>query len=158
MHLWPDLERGPWLLELRWRIVDGRPECIGARLASGDTFDDLSVPFEWLERGYTPQPITGTVIRALGIPERISSDRAAIAAELEPERGDTYVPPGMRRSTADRFRRVAAVYREALAAREKPVRAVAREFGITESSASNLVARTRAAGFLPPASPGVATG
>lgn len=147
MHRWPDRTAGPWVVELVWRILDGRPECVGLRLASTDVFDDLDS-----EGG--GEPVTAALIRLLGIPALIAADRAAMTpAEREPQ-----LPPSVRRSTADRFRKVAAVYRAALVEGNKPVATVAAEFGISQSSAANLVARARAAGFLPPASPGVATG
>jgi len=147
-HLWPDRRTGPWLLELRWRVLDGRPECIGLRLASGDVFPDLSSD-AWVEGD--GQPVTAALIRLLGIPSHIATDRA----EMMPLPDGPVLPPGMRRSTADQFRKAAEVYRAALAEGRKPVLAVAEAFDASPSSAANLVARARAAGFLPPASPGV---
>lgn len=135
-HRWPDND-GPWLLTLRWRVIDGRPECVEVTLTADSTED----------------PITATLMRQIGLPGIIAADRAAMVGHEPP-----VLPPGMRRSTAERLRRVAEVYRQALADGSPPVQAVAREFSIADTSASNLVARTRAAGFLPPASPGVATG
>jgi hypothetical protein len=147
-HLWPDRQAGPWLLELRWRVLDGRPECVGLRLASGDVFPDLSADAWTVGDG---EPVTAALIRLLGIPAHIAADRAGmILAPTGPA-----LPPGMRRSTADRFRKVAEVYRAALAEGRKPVLAVAETFDTSPSAAANLVARARAAGFLPPASPGV---
>lgn len=151
VHLWPDRQAGPWLLELRWRVIDGRPECIGLRLASGDTFRDL-IAEDW-EPG-DGQPVTASLVRLLGIPAHIATDRAAMTEALT----EPIPTPGMRRSTIARFQRTAEVYRHALAEGHKPVAAVAEAFGITSSSAANLVARARAAGFLPPASPGVPVG
>lgn len=128
---------GSWKVTLVWRVIDGRPECVEVTVSGEDAAES----------------ITGTLLRQIGLPALIAADRAAMAGDAEPA-----LPPGMRRSTAERFRRVARVYRKALDEERSPVQAVAREFGIADTSASNLVARTRAAGFLPPASPGVATG
>ena len=41
VHRWPSRTDGPWVLELQWRILDGRPECVGLRLASTGVFPDL---------------------------------------------------------------------------------------------------------------------
>jgi hypothetical protein len=132
-------QHDPWRVELHWRVIDGRPECVGLAVSVDPERPDLHV--------------TGSTLRALAIPVVIAAHRAEMmAGPVEP------APAGMRRSTAERFRRIADVYRQALTEGRKPVQAVAEAFDVTPASASTLVARTRAAGFLPPASPGVATG
>jgi hypothetical protein len=136
-HRWPRGD-GPWVVTLGWRVIDGRPECVEVNIAGGEDVTG---------------PLTGTLLRQIGIPGFIAADRAAMMPAEEPA-----VPAGMRRSTVERFRRVAAVYRKALAEAGNPVQAVAAEFNLTGPSAANLVARARAAGFLPPASPGVPVG
>jgi hypothetical protein len=132
-------QHGPWRVDLHWRVIDGRPECVGLTVGVDD------------EPEHRSQHVTGVVLRTLAIPAVIAEHRAKMMAVSV-----DHMPAGMRRSTADRFRRVADVYRQALADGRKPVQAVAEAFDVTPASASTLVARTRAAGFLPPASPGVA--
>ena len=134
-------QHGPWRVDLHWRVIDGRPECVGLTVGVDDGPEHLD------------QRVTGVTLRALAIPAVIAAHRAEMMA-VSVDR----VPAGMRRSTADRFRRVAEVYRQALSDGRKPVLAVAEAFDVTPASASTLVARARAAGFLPPASPGVANG
>lgn len=141
-HQWPDPDRGPWRLLLLWQVVDGRPECVGATV--------LSAQPPTQDPG---QPLTGNVLRGLRLPERIAADRAQMIAGKEATHA-----PGIRRSAAARFEEVARVYREALADGQRPVKAVAAQFRISEPSASNLVHKVRAAGFLPPTSPGVPQG
>ncbi len=143
-HRWPDPEVGPWRLTLLWQVVDGRPECVGVTALSSTPPDA------------TPGlPLTGTVLRDLRVPERISTGRAQMTEDGQESTADRARRLGMRRSTAERFEEVARVYREALSSGERPIKAVAARFGLAETSASNLVGKVRAAGFLPPASPGV---
>jgi hypothetical protein len=141
-HLWPDPRKGPWGVELRWRILDGRAECVGIELTSVDRGDGV--------------PLTGTILRDLQVPRLIAADRAAMSGGATKGRQAEYAgPPGMRRSAVDRYRLVATLYRDALSRGEMPIASVAEGLGVTKASASTIVARTRAAGFLPPASPGV---
>lgn len=139
-------EDGPWRLLLLWQVVDGRPECVGATV--------LSAQPPTAEPGV---PLTGATLRDLKLPERIAADRAAMT---QPATGaaERAHQAGLRRSTVERFEEVARVYRDAIARGERPVQAVAAKFGLKPTSASNLVMRVRAAGFLPPASPGVPVG
>lgn len=34
IRLWPDEHEGPWLLHLRFKVIDGRAECVGLELRS----------------------------------------------------------------------------------------------------------------------------
>lgn len=154
LHAWPDERNGPWSVTLHWKVLDGRAECVGVDIASTDVGNGRPPT---LGRG-NGLPVTGTVLRNIGLPERIAADRMAMAALLPASQGEQYAPAGMRRSTADRHRLVAKVYRDAIARGDKPIKAVAAELGVTEASASTIVARARSAGFLGPTSPGVPMG
>ncbi len=141
-HLWPDKAVGPWRLLLSWQVIDGRPECVAATIAAVPDLSGMG------------RPLQGAVLRDLRIPDVIARARAAMVGP--PQR--VTLPPGMRRSTAERLTTVAEVYRKALRSKQPPVAAVAEHFGVSKMSASNMVARARAVGFLPPASPGVPVG
>lgn len=135
-HAWPDPQAGPFKITLRWSEIDGRPECV-----------EVSVKLEQ----DPARAIPVTVLRQIPLGDFISVDRAALAPPVE-------ATGGMRRSAADRLRVAADVYEAALMAGLKPTKAVAEHFGISSGGASNLVARVRAAGLLPPTSPGKAAG
>ncbi len=90
-----------------------------------------------------------TLLRQVPLGDLIAADRAAMAPPVE-------ATGGMRTSAAERLRLAAEVYRLAAAEGEKPTKAVAEFFGISSGGASNLVARVRSAGLLPPTSPGKA--
>lgn len=142
-HRWPDLEHGPWRLILWWSHVDGRPECTGLEVKLLERPDTGA----WSRRYVLP----ATALRDLRLAETIAADRAAMSPE--PARAS-----GLRRSTLERLEKAAEVYQAARAEGRAPVKAVAEHFRISQGGASNLVARARAAGFLPPTSPGVAFG
>jgi hypothetical protein len=132
-HRWPDLQRGPWTVTLHWQIIDGRPECCGMDIsAEGDI-------------------LTVSLLRKMPIADWIAADRAAMA----PRPAST---AGLRQSTIDRLTVTAEVYQQARRDGQHPAKAVAEHFGISAGGASNLVARARAVGLLPPTSPGVPTG
>jgi hypothetical protein len=61
-------------------------------------------------------------------------------------------------SSEYRLKVAADIYQQARRDNKPPTKAVAEHFGITPGGASNLVARARAAGLLPPTSRGVAVG
>lgn len=134
---WPDEAVGPWTLTLLWRVIDGRPECVGLVLAH--------------EGGSQSPVLTGSALRALRLPEIVAAERAQMLP-LRPQVG------AMRKSTADRLRAAADIYRTALGEGRKPTKAVAEHFGITPGGASNLISRARTAGLLPPTSAGVPMG
>lgn len=135
-HRYPDPDAGPWVITLEWVEMDGRPECAAVQIS---------------REGGEPAPMPGALLRQVPFAEYVASDRAAMAPPVE-------ATGGMRKSAADRLRLAAEVYQKALAEGRKPTKAVAEHFGISQGGASNLVARVRAAGLLPPTSPGKATG
>lgn len=140
-RLWPDPQVGPWKVTLEWAVIDGRPECVGCSINQANPERaDLAT-------------LTGSTVRGLKIAEIIVEDRAGMVGLVRTE-----PVPHLRRSTAERMREAAEVYQAALRAGGKPTKAVAEHFGIGQGNASNLVARARAAGFLPPTSAGVPMG
>lgn len=140
-RLWPDAESGPWKVTLEWAIADGRPECVGYSVQRADG------------RGRAPMVLTASTVRGMKLAELIAEDRAGMTdlVRVEPV-------THLRRSTAGRFREAADVYQAAIKAGKPPTKAVAAHFGISQGNASNLVARARGAGFLPPTSAGVPMG
>lgn len=146
---WPG-PGGPWLLTLRWQVINSRPECIGLCLtATSDSGKSAATETVRV-------PLTSGILRDLKLGERIREQRAAIVAEAGnplPANVST-----IRRSTRRRLLEAATVYREAYGRGDRPVKAVAEHFGISQGGASNLVARARAVGLLPPTSPGAPQG
>src|SRR5947209_7083274 len=62
--LWPDGERGPWVIRLQWTRVTGRLECCGMEIKSfRETGEDWpSVLRRWDE---DPEVLTTTTLRQL---------------------------------------------------------------------------------------------
>jgi hypothetical protein len=126
-----------------WAKVDGRPECVGVTVfpraaSSGETEAVLQI-------------LQASLLRQIPIADWIAQDRAAMAPAVE-------ATAGMRQSAVDRLREATEVYQAAVRHGMPPTKAVAARFGISSGGASNLVARARAAGLLPPTSPGKAAG
>lgn len=133
-HRWPDEHGGPWLVTLMWHVVDGRPECAGLTI-----------------EGREGTILAGGTLRKLPVAEWIAEDRARIAPTQ-------LAVGGLRASTVERLETAAAVYQRARSEGLPPTKAVAAHYGISHGGASNLISRARAAGLLPPTSPGVSTG
>lgn len=146
-HRWPDEDEGPWLIVLRWDEIDGRPECVGLDMSRLHREQTLLVESDHEASYFTF--LTAAALRRLPLADLIAQDRAQLAPPVE-------AVGGMRKSAADRLRLAAEVYRQAAAEGGKPTKAVADHFGISSGGASNLVARARAAGLLPPTSRGKA--
>lgn len=142
-HLWPDPDDGPWRLVLLWSYLDGRPECTGLEVRLAEKPDRGG----WSRRHVLPT----SGLREIRFAELIAADRAAMTPASSR-------PTNLRRSTLERLEEAAQVYQDARAKGYPPVPAVAEHFHISKGGASNLVARARAAGLLPPTSPGVAYG
>jgi hypothetical protein len=128
---------------MSWAMVDGRPECVGVTVisyatGSGKTESLLRV-------------LNSSLLRQVPLADFIAEDRAEMSPPVE-------ATAGMRKSAADRLREAAEVYHAAVRDKNPPTKAVAAHFGISSGGASNLVARARAAGLLPPTSPGKAAG
>lgn len=133
-HHWPDPSEGPWSVTLDWQVIDGRPECTGLAVA-----------------GSEGRMLTASVVRKIPVADWIAEDRARLAP-TKPAIG------GLRASTVERLKTAAEVYQRARSEGLPPTKAVAAYYGISHGGASNLISRARAAGLLPPTSPGVSTG
>jgi len=140
---WPDPERGPYLLTLRWDRDQGRPKLAGLHL-------DLDDP--------TGPALTTTMMRDLKLAEIAHEDRERLAPIEQVKPTAEVVVAGMRPATVKRLQRVADIYLKAWRAGESPTKTVQLRMNLTEASAANLVRRARAAGFLPPTTSGVPQG
>jgi hypothetical protein len=153
VHRYPDDKDGPWMLQLYWQTIDGRPECVGMKLSSmAGRSENRKVPpfYRMPERGI---PLTTGIIRDVKIGEVMRADRERLTSRTEVVR-----PAGLRESTFQRLQEAARIYREAFASTGKPTTAVAEHFGLTVGGASNLVSRARELGLLPPTSRGASQG
>ncbi len=152
-HRYPDEKDGPWMLQLYWQQIDGRPECVGMKLSSmAGRSENRKVPppLQMPERGI---PLTTGIIRDVKIGEIMRGDREHLTRRTEVVR-----PAGLRESTFLRLQETARIYREAFAAGGKPTTAVAEHFGLTVGGASSLVSRARDLGLLPPTTRGASQG
>lgn len=162
---WPNPDTGPWAITLHWQVVAGRPEAVAVDIASA------LPPGEQTRRYGTPdllpadgQPLRTGTLRGLNLATILAEERVRAAAVLR-ERGQRPTPPdtapveGMRDATRRQLEQAAAVYRQAIAdGRDDPNRAVAEHLGISQAAAGKRVQRARAAGMLPPTTPGVSAG
>ncbi|MGX6604795.1 hypothetical protein ACWKSP_22105 [Micromonosporaceae bacterium Da 78-11] len=118
---------------MTWKVIDGRFECVSIVVDGA------------------AEPLLTTTLRSIPLGDFMAADRAALAPPVE-------ATGGMRESAANRLRLAAEIYQAAVRDKKPPTKAVAAHFGISSGGASNLVARARAAGLLPPTSPGKAAG
>jgi hypothetical protein len=102
--------------------------------------------------------LTTSLIRDMRLAEIAAEERTKLPRVDAPRRSTAEVVKGMRPATVRRLRTVAGVYQESWTRGGKPVQAVAEALNITSTAAAKLVARARAAGLLPPTSPGVPMG
>lgn len=172
MHLWPDPKTGPWLVQLRFRFIDGRPECVGIEITSSVEHDEsLNRMFPDL----VPTRLTATGVREVPFGELVARERQRTAESLREGAADPLNFPQeselMQRFAAewaegskgrgrpreygpDHWAEVANEYRRALAESDAPTKAVAQRWNVTKSAAAKWVARTRSMGLLPPARKG----
>ncbi len=156
--LWPDAQRGPWLLTPTFAAVAGRIEVVGLQVRSlGSTADDR---LRMVRRGDPPLdeglplPLTPDVWRLpvarLTAQMRASYlralDEAGVLADNPAAERKWTRPP--RRSGVD-LERVAEVYLDAVRSRGKPLEAVVRRLGpMSKSAAAQQVSRACDAGLL----------
>lgn len=140
---WPDPEKGPYLLTLRWSREQGRYKLSGLHL-------DLDDP--------VGPALTTSILRDLRLAEISVEDRERLAQLPQVKPDAEAVVAGMRPATVKRLMRVTEIYLRAWRAGEPPTKAVQLQMNLTEASAANLVRRARAAGFLPPTTSGVPQG
>jgi len=133
-----------------------------------------------VRRGQKSNSLDTATIRALNLTSLIDAT-AALASFVRPESGDDELPPAWqgftlwvsradddlsawrqktsrtpRRGKAvsdDELRRVAAIYRTAVARRQPPTKTVATEMHVARSTAGRWVVEARKRGFLGPAPP-----
>lgn len=152
-HRYPDSD-GPWMLQLYWQTIDGRPECVGMKFSSMATRGENRSLSPNLQMPMTGVPLPTSILRDLKLGERIRAEREHLA----PPRSEVVRPAGLRESTFKRLKEAARIYQEAFAAGGKPTSAVAEHYGLTPGGASNLVSRARDIGLLPPTSKGAPQG
>jgi hypothetical protein len=157
-RLWPDHDKGPWLLTFHWQVIRDRAECVGLDIAS-------ALPDHILKERHATfvtlppvgRPLRTTTLRELKLSEllhdeRVRAEHLAVDVLGDPGLGMAYREPDrMRPATRRRLNLVASTYREARARGDKPIPAVARKLKVTRGAASNLVMRARQAGMLPSA-------
>ncbi len=169
--LWPDSERGPWLIRLLWAPVVGRVECVGVEVRSYRETDE-DWPPELPRWDEDPPPLTTSLLRGVPLHTIVTDIRrqeAAGSRELgqwmsdQPEFADAAAQDGIRRAMAawdlprgapEMLNETARVYSAAWRRGEAPTKAVAARFVISESAAAKRVSRARAAGLLPPTTRG----
>ena len=168
MHstIWPHPLEGPWVIRFHWGAVGDRVECIGLDVRSFRSKEEPAGPRPLPSGSY--QPITTTLLRSLKadglIQENIEAfgDLVEWASKLastgaKARREATRVLESMnaprRRGRPpeyppEHYEKVATVYSEAHAANRTPRRAVAREFGVSETKAGHWIAKARKLGYL----------
>ena len=75
--LWPDPDRGPWLLVLHWTRVDGRIECTGLELRSARQGHEPRGSL-LLTHDVEPTRLTTTVLRALPFAATVQDTKRAM--------------------------------------------------------------------------------
>ena len=167
---WPDKERGPWSITLRWRAAGDRVDCIGL---SVDALDPAA-----------SEPVTATLMRSLPVARLIAEARQHRWDEaggslveavddgqdidisprlVEDMRADAQpwsAPrPGRRVELGpDFYAEVAETYSAALMAGDPPLRAIERRWTTSRPTASRWVAAARRLEFLPATQQGKARG
>ncbi len=171
--LWPDEQRGPWLINVNWGEVGGRWECVHFEIRSYRTPGE-----EWAKalpdrrEGTGAAVLTATTWRQIPIGRVIEELRRRRIDEntrwLRSVKRRGAVPEWMVKSGEEALamwsaplpkegaglEQVAAVYRAAWREGRPPTQAVARHFQLSSSAAAKRVARARAAGLLPATSQG----
>lgn len=156
---WPDPDKGPWLVGLKWALIDNKVQCVHFEMFSTD--NDL--------------PVTGTVLRTVPIAAVIETALRQKTAMLEAIAASARLPDeikerarkrlkqlhkprkgGRRALSPQHWEEVASTYTTAHRARENPTKAVAEELNISYSAAAKKVAKCRQLGLLPPTTRGKA--
>lgn len=151
-QLWRGPDGAEWVLGFDWETIEGRVECIGFHVRSGEG---------------ESRPVTASVLRSIPLgrilgniaEKRVESlkdsvrrgpDKEAAARALP--KYERSLPISGRRPTYDRghFVAVAKVYSHAYAEGAAPTKAVAQHFHVTPSAAAKWVARARGLGLLGP--------
>ena len=170
-RLWPDPQRGPWLVTARFARVDGRMEVAGLELRStrrAEVVDGRIVdaeprlrellPPETVElenlTGREPLPLKSEVWRSLPVAALSAELRASWVEALDdsglltanPRAAARWQGPSEdRRATLED---IAAIYLDALDEGRPPTKAVQEALHLSKSAAAQRVARARDAGLL----------
>ncbi len=156
---WPDPD-GPWLVGLKWALIDNRVQCVHFEMFSIDK--DL--------------PVTGTVLRTVPLSTVIETALKQKTAMLEAIAASARLPDkvkdrarkrlkqihkprkgGRRALPLEHWEDVASAYTTAHLERKSPTKAVAEGFNISYSAAAKKVAKCRQLGLLPPTTRGKAS-
>ena len=178
---WPSPKRPYYRVQLELDVRAGTMECIGIHVQAGnphrvvsgtqmreipvgrlvaDALRELHKMF-WganIDPG-DPNPLPGVELDAdfkrhrLEFFANLKTEAEVVTAAIQ--KAQPKLSLG-HRWPAGHLKRVAALYKEARLVRRDPTAAVAETFGVSRSAASNWVARSRVAGFLPKARPGKA--
>ena len=137
---WTDSAGGKWRIVLRLRIDDQGWRCVGLQIEPAPGSDArpsmTSSVLREIPIGSLRREGGQAVLRSL----RSTNDKSMAAIADELAHGLQVVP----RSSTDRSRVVAEVYRNALANLESPTKAVQEHFGLkSRKQAANWVARSR---------------
>lgn len=171
-RLWPDAQRGPWLVTAQFARVDGRMEVVGLELRSARRHkrdDDgrivdaeprlrevLPPAYPDLENltGREPLPLKSEVWRSLPVAALSTELRASWVDALD-DSGLLAANPraaarwqGPREDRRVTLEDVAAIYLDALDEGRPPTKAVQEALHLSKSAAAQRVARARAAGLL----------
>jgi len=155
--LWPDSQRGPWLVSADFGRIGDRMEVVGLNVRSLGA-PDLEKRFALARRPRgleLPALLTVQVWRSLPVGRLTAQLRAAWLAALDESGLLERNPAAAERWTAQRrqggvdLEQVAAVYLKALAEGRSPTEAVRVECGpMSKSAAAQRVSRACDAGFL----------
>lgn len=170
--LWPDAQKGPWLLRVAWANVRGRYECVGLEIRGYRESDETWPPQlpHWSE---SPEVLTASVLRQVPMGRIVddlrdywakanrsfaiaafdptaTEEEAAIDDELRVMGRQQAVAWGESRTGLTMLEDTAGVYTAAWRGGLSPTKAVAAHFTISPSAAAKRVSRARAAGLLPP--------
>lgn len=184
-RLWPDPERGPWLIRAMFARVDGRMEVVGLELRSARRADrdpktrelvdaephlagvlpSQSWPHLEDRAGREPLPLRADVWRSVPVAQIASELRAAYVDVLEDsgalDAADARLRARWQGPSEDRaatLEDVAAIYLDALDAGKPPRMAVADKLHLSKSAAAQRIARAREAGLLAPTRKGLPSG
>ena len=146
--------KGNYDVTLRFALIDGRMECVGA---------DIEVV-----QGRRPRALTAEALRALPFGSLVAKRRPEAGVTLRVGQAVAHeealpITPVKRRRGGrppiygpEHWQEVARIYTEAWAKNKTPTRAVARHWGVSESAAAKWVAKCRDLGLLPKTTKGKA--
>lgn len=154
---WQAPSGSKWRLEVTWATTDGRAEPVRLVIQTVRSDSDWMVGKQ--VEPYPDEPmtaITATDLRAFPLASFLRGERDAFSSMSSPL-AKVFDRRKGKRITDEELRQVAAIYREAWSLGGNPTDAVAEQMNMARSTAAKRVMAARAAGHLPPASPGKAS-